>query len=99
MNTCACVCVVNVYICISVYMYMRVYVEACTCTYPLLLIPYHPSLTFNPTQDCWSYLRKHQVPYHPLHDAGFSSLGDMHSTKKVILMIVVMWKGFCFGCD
>lgn len=34
-------------------------------------------------EDCWSYLRKHQVPYHPLHDAGFSSLGDMHSTKKV----------------
>lgn len=34
-------------------------------------------------EDCWSYLRKHNVPYHPLHDVGFSSLGDMHSTKKV----------------
>jgi phosphoadenosine phosphosulfate reductase len=34
-------------------------------------------------EDCWSYLRKHSVPYHPLHDVGFSSLGDMHSTKKV----------------
>lgn len=34
-------------------------------------------------EDCWAYLRKYQVPYHPLHDVGFSSVGDMHSTKKV----------------
>ena len=34
-------------------------------------------------EDCWSYCRKHNVPYHPLHDVGYSSLGDMHSTKKV----------------
>ena len=26
-----------------------------------------------------------QVPYHPLHDVGFSSLGDMQSTAKVPL--------------
>lgn len=26
-------------------------------------------------EDCWLYLRKHNVPYHPLHDVGFSSLG------------------------
>lgn len=25
----------------------------------------------------------HYYRYHPLHDVGFSSLGDMHSTKKV----------------
>eukprot|EP00968_Pinguiococcus_pyrenoidosus_P000759 scaffold47_cov258-Pinguiococcus_pyrenoidosus.AAC.86 len=36
-------------------------------------------------QDCWSYLRKYEVPYHPLHDVGFSSLGDVQSTKKVPL--------------
>ena len=40
-------------------------------------------LAFWSFEDCWSYLRKHKVPYHPLHDVGFSSLGDMHSTKKV----------------
>jgi phosphoadenosine phosphosulfate reductase len=36
-------------------------------------------------EDCWTYLRKHNVPYHPLHDVGFSSMGDIHSTKKVDL--------------
>mmetsp|Transcript_24038 Transcript_24038/g.26306 ORF Transcript_24038/g.26306 Transcript_24038/m.26306 type:complete len:301 (-) Transcript_24038:260-1162(-) len=40
-------------------------------------------LAFWSFEDCWSYLRKHKVPYHPLHDVGFSSLGDMHSTLKV----------------
>jgi len=40
-------------------------------------------LAFWSFEDCWSYLRKHNVPYHPLMDVGFSSLGDMHSTKKV----------------
>lgn len=40
-------------------------------------------LAFWTFEDCWSYLRKHNVPYHPLHDVGYSSLGDMHSTKKV----------------
>lgn len=36
-------------------------------------------------EDCWTYLRKHNVPYHPLHDVGFSSMGDMQSTAKVPL--------------
>jgi phosphoadenosine phosphosulfate reductase len=40
-------------------------------------------LAFWSFEDCWTYLRAHNVPYHPLHDVGFSSLGDMHSTKKV----------------
>ena len=34
-------------------------------------------------EDCWAYCRRHNVPYHPLHDVGFSSMGDMHSTVKV----------------
>ncbi|CAN0536934.1 unnamed protein product, partial [Scytosiphon promiscuus] len=42
---------------------------------------------FNPLafwgfDDCFTYLRKHNVPYLPLHDVGFSSLGDMQSTRK-----------------
>lgn len=36
-------------------------------------------------EDCWNYLRMHNVPYHPLHDVGYSSLGDAHSTLKVPL--------------
>lgn len=40
-------------------------------------------LAFWSFEDCWSYLRKHNVPYHPLHDVGYSSLGDIQSTKKV----------------
>ncbi len=36
-------------------------------------------------EDCWSYLRKHQVPYHPFHDVGFPSLGDMHSSARLPL--------------
>jgi phosphoadenosine phosphosulfate reductase len=34
-------------------------------------------------EDCWSYLRAHKVPYHPLHDHGYSSLGDVQSTLVV----------------
>jgi phosphoadenosine phosphosulfate reductase len=42
-------------------------------------------LAFWTFEDCWNYLRKYQAPYHPLHDVGFSSLGDMQSTAKVPL--------------
>ncbi len=42
-------------------------------------------LAFWSFEDCWNYLRKSNVPYHPLHDVGFSSLGDTHSTRKVPL--------------
>lgn len=45
-------------------------------------IQFNP-LAFWSFEDCWTYLRKHNVPYHPLHDVGFSSLGDMQSTRKV----------------
>lgn len=40
-------------------------------------------LSFWSFEDCWTYLRKHKVPYHPLHDHGYSSLGDTQSTKVV----------------
>eukprot|EP00040_Diaphanoeca_grandis_P038265 m.256162 g.256162 ORF g.256162 m.256162 type:complete len:297 (-) comp34131_c0_seq1:178-1068(-) len=42
-------------------------------------------LAFWSFEDCWTYLRKFNVPYHPLHDVGYSSLGDAHSTDKVPL--------------
>jgi phosphoadenosine phosphosulfate reductase len=35
---------------------------------------------FNPLadwseDDVWSYLREHELPYHPLHDTGYASIG------------------------
>ncbi|CAM9194667.1 unnamed protein product [Discosporangium mesarthrocarpum] len=53
-------------------------------------LPVWEGTKFNPLafwsfEDCWTYLRKHNVPYHPLHDVGFSSMGDMQSTRKVPL--------------
>jgi len=52
-------------------------------------IPVHEGKKLNPLaywtfEDCWLYLRKHKVPYHPLHDVGYPSLGDVHSTVPVV---------------
>jgi phosphoadenosine phosphosulfate reductase len=30
--------------------------------------------------DCWSYIREHGLPYNALHDRGYDSIGDSHST-------------------
>jgi phosphoadenosine phosphosulfate reductase len=30
--------------------------------------------------DCWAYIRERGLPYNPLHDRGYSSIGDTHST-------------------
>jgi phosphoadenosine phosphosulfate reductase len=30
--------------------------------------------------DCWGYIRKRNLPYNALHDRGYDSVGDMHST-------------------
>jgi thiol-disulfide isomerase/thioredoxin len=40
-------------------------------------------ISFWSFEDCWLYLRRNNVLYHPLHDIGYSSLGDSHSTDKV----------------
>ena len=31
--------------------------------------------------DCWTYIRKRDLPYNPLHDRGYESIGDTHSTQ------------------
>src|ERR671919_2824422 len=31
--------------------------------------------------DVWRYIAKHDVPYNPLHDRGYSSIGCTHCTK------------------
>jgi phosphoadenosine phosphosulfate reductase len=30
---------------------------------------------------CWEYIRARELPYNPLHDQGYDSIGDSHSTK------------------
>jgi phosphoadenosine phosphosulfate reductase len=30
--------------------------------------------------ECWAYIRERDLPYNPLHDRGYDSIGDMHST-------------------
>ena len=31
-------------------------------------------------EDCWTYIRERGLPYNPLHDQGYESIGDTHST-------------------
>jgi phosphoadenosine phosphosulfate reductase len=31
-------------------------------------------------EDCWAYIREHDLPYNALHDRGYASIGDTHST-------------------
>jgi phosphoadenosine phosphosulfate reductase len=30
--------------------------------------------------DCWAYIRERDLPYNALHDRGYASIGDVHST-------------------
>ncbi len=30
--------------------------------------------------DCWTYIKERGLPYNPLHDQGYESIGDTHST-------------------
>jgi phosphoadenosine phosphosulfate reductase len=32
-------------------------------------------------EDCWAYIRDHALPYNPLHNQGYASIGDTHSTQ------------------
>ncbi|MCS7062663.1 MAG: phosphoadenylyl-sulfate reductase [Methylacidiphilales bacterium] len=36
-----------------------------------------------PREAVWDYLRRHGVPYNPLHDQGYRSIGCMPCTRKV----------------
>jgi phosphoadenosine phosphosulfate reductase len=31
-------------------------------------------------EDCWAYIRERGLPYNALHDQGYASIGDTHST-------------------
>ena len=46
----------------------------------------HGLWKFNPLADwseqqVWDYLARHDIPYHPLHDLGYASIGCTHCTK------------------
>jgi len=48
----------------------------------------HAVVKFNPlagwtSADVWSYIRANEVPYNPLHDAGFMSIGCEPCTRPV----------------
>ena len=47
--------------------------------------PDKPLVKFNPlsfwtSQQVWAYIRDNDVPYNALHDRGYASIGDTHST-------------------
>ena len=42
----------------------------------------HPIIDWT-DRDVHRYLRKHDLPYHPLWDQGYVSIGDVHSTKSL----------------
>lgn len=33
-------------------------------------------------RDVWQYLKQHDLPYHPLWEEGYVSIGDFHTTKR-----------------
>lgn len=46
------------------------------------IIKYHPLLHWT-TEDVLQYIRKHNIPYNPLHDRGFISIGCAPCTRAV----------------
>jgi phosphoadenosine phosphosulfate reductase len=34
-------------------------------------------------RDVWDYLQRHDLPYHPLWDQGYVSIGDVHTTRPL----------------
>lgn len=34
-------------------------------------------------KDIWDYMKRHDLPYHPLWDQGFVSIGDVHTTAPL----------------
>ena len=34
-------------------------------------------------RDVWQYLQRHGLPYHPLWDQGYVSIGDVHTTRPL----------------
>jgi phosphoadenosine phosphosulfate reductase len=41
---------------------------------------FHPIADWN-DHDVWNYLQSHNLPFHPLWDQGYVSIGDVHTTQ------------------
>jgi phosphoadenosine phosphosulfate reductase len=41
---------------------------------------FHPIADWN-DRDVWNYLQNHNLPFHPLWDRGYISIGDVHTTQ------------------
>ncbi|MBX2857591.1 MAG: phosphoadenylyl-sulfate reductase [Cellvibrionaceae bacterium] len=46
------------------------------------LLKYNPLANWS-SQQVWGYIRSHNVPYNPLHDRGFASIGCAPCTKSI----------------
>ncbi len=42
----------------------------------------HPIIDWT-DKDVYDYLQKHNLPYHPLWEQGYASIGDVHTTRKL----------------
>ena len=42
----------------------------------------HPIIDWS-DRDIWQYLKQHGLPYHPLWDQGYVSIGDVHTTHAL----------------
>ena len=42
----------------------------------------HPIIDWS-DRDIFDYLQKHELPYHPLWEAGYTSIGDWHTSHKL----------------
>ncbi len=46
------------------------------------IVKVHPILQWT-TRDIHNYLKTHDLPYHPLYEQGYASIGDTHSTQPI----------------
>ena len=46
------------------------------------ILKYHPLLHWS-TEDVRNYISKHNIPYNPLHDKGFISIGCAPCTRAI----------------
>lgn len=46
------------------------------------VVKVHPILEWT-NKDVFEYLKKHDLPYHPLWEQGYVSMGDTHTTRKL----------------
>lgn len=46
------------------------------------ILKVHPIIDWN-DKDIYNYLKKHKLPYHPLWEKGYVSIGDTHTTQPL----------------